>query len=183
MAQDGKPLERVQTNTRSMQYAMRSGQTVRVRTCNDHVLVVLASGPEPASASLNIEGTDFLLVVMPETPRTSGPVIAYLIPTQVAAAAVRRAHSEWLASGPNTNGNNTTWNIWFEDHSKSGGFAKHWAQYRLQGEASTLNEPTAQKVSPGPTSKLGNVIAAAKQQIADAAGVPIEAVKISVELG
>ena len=32
-------------------------------------------------AKLNIQGTEWLLVVMPEVPRTRGKVLAYLVPT------------------------------------------------------------------------------------------------------
>lgn len=173
------PLERLKTNTRSMQYALPNGETVRVRTCNDHVLVALAASARKGAA-LNIEGTDHLLIVMPEIPRTAGSVIAYLVPTAVAVEAVRTTHADWLASNPNTKGKNRTWNIWFDKASKAGGFAEKWAKYRLPGSASAL------KSTPSPTAAsatLGDVITAAKQQIAAAAGVPIDAVKITVELG
>ena len=179
MKQANRPLERLKTNTRSMQYALLNGETVRVRTCNDHVLVALAASAKKGAA-LNIEGTDHLLIVMPEIPRTAGPVIAYLVPTDVAVEAVRTTHAHWLASNPNTKGKNRTWNIWFDKGSVAGGFAEKWAKYRLPGSATTLG-PT-----PSPTAgrgTLGEVIAAAKQKIAAAAGVPIDAVKISVELG
>ena len=179
MKRAGQPLERLKTNTRSMQYALLNGETVRVRTCNDHVLVALAATARKGSA-LNIEGTDHLLIVMPEIPRTAGSVVAYLVPTQVAVEAVRTTHADWLASNPNTKGKNRTWNIWFDEASKAGSFAEKWSKYRLPGTASTF------KATPSPTGAngtLGDVIAAAKQQIAVAAGVPIDAVKITVEFG
>ena len=71
MKRANRPLERLKTNTRSMQYALPNGETVRVRTCNDHVLVALAASARKGAA-LNIEGTDHLLIVMPEIPRTAG---------------------------------------------------------------------------------------------------------------
>lgn len=179
MKQAGRSLERVKTNTRSMQYALPNGETVRVRTCNDHVLVALAASPRKGAA-LNIEGTDHLLIVMPETPRTAGSVIAYLVPTKVAVEAVRSSHANWLDSNPNTKGENRTWNIWFDEAAKAGGFAEKWAKYRLPGSVSTLKSSPAPATASG---TLGDVIATAKQQIADAAGVPIDAVKITVEFG
>lgn len=183
MEQAGKPLEKVPTNSRAMMYRLRGRETVRVRTCNDHILVVLADSADEG-ARLNIEGTDFLLIVMPETPRTAGQIIGYLVPTLIAADAVRRTHAEWLASSPNTKGKNRTWNIWFDDESpKAGGFAKRWAQYRLTGSATT--HPITASATPwgsARSGKLGEVIAAARQQIADAAGVPMDAVKITVQL-
>jgi len=183
MAQARQPLEKVSTGTRAMMFKKKNGETVRVRTCNDHVLVVVADSPKP-TAKLNIEGTDSLLIVMPESPRVSGPVIAYLVPTAIAVKDVRKAHAEWLASSPKTKGGNRTWNIWFGESDKSGGFARHWASYRLAGYASTLQNAAAAKPPhvTSPSGKLGAVIADAKRSIAEAAGVPIEAVKISVEL-
>src|SRR5258707_6067690 len=113
MRQDGKPLSKLQSPGRSMLYALSSGETVRVRTCNDHILIVLADRPDD-DAKLNIEGTDWLLLVMPEIERTPGSVIAYLVPTKVAVEAARCTHREWLATKPNTKGGNTTWNLWFD---------------------------------------------------------------------
>jgi len=162
-----------------MKYKLDSGETVRVRTCNDHVLVVLADSAE-ASANLNIEGTDHLLIVMPETPRTDGTVIAYFVPTVVAVKAVRRSHAEWLGSNPSTGGNNRTWNVWF-DHSGTswGGFATKWSKYRIHGQVTTVSTNI---ISPNERSSLGAVIAEARSAIAEAAGVTLESVKISIEL-
>lgn len=181
MAQTGKPLERIQTRGRSMIYRTSTGSTVRVRTCNDHVLVALADAPVEG-ARLNIEGTDELLIVMPEVPRVRGPTVAYLVPTEVAAEAVRKCHANWLATNPDTNGKNRTWNIWFSDDApeKSNGFARKWAEYRLPG-TSDLN---AHKASTEQTTgqSLGEVIAEARRRIASAAGISESAVKITLEL-
>ncbi len=183
MKADGKPLERVQTGTRSMRYKLANGETVRVRTSNDHVLVVLADSPDPG-ASLNIEGTDYLLVAMPEVPRQGGAVIAYFIPTAVAVKEVRRSHEEWLATKPATRGNNRTWNIWFDDGPNSwSGFATKWANYRVGGQANVSGGASVPRaVSANEARSLGAVIAQARSDIANAAGVPIDAVKISVAL-
>ena len=176
-----------------MVYALENGQKVRVRTCNDHILVVVADSPKP-DARLNIEGTDYLLIVMPEKPRTRGAVIGYLVPTTVAVEAARRAHSEWLATSPATSGNNRTWNLWF-DHlpTPHGDFATKWQQYRLGARASTTvagteeaRVTTRKRPAEAPQSQrglsLGEVIAESRKRIAEAAGVPIDAVKISVNL-
>jgi hypothetical protein len=179
MAQSGQPLTRVPTKGRAMIYGTSDGKTVRVRTCNDHILVVLADSPDEG-AHLNIEGTDYLLIVMPQAERSYGPIIAYLVPTPVAVDAARTTHRDWLATNPNTKGDNRTWNIWFDDDgpSKAHGFAKKWAKYRLGGTSITTSSAQA----PAPVLKLGEVIAAAKRQIADVAGVSPEAVRISVDL-
>jgi len=183
MQEVGKSMERLPTSSRAMKYQLATGETVRVRTCNDHVLVVLASSAEEGAA-LNIEGTDYLLIVMPETPRVEGPVIIYLVPTSIAENAVRKAHADWLNTNPSTKGNNRTWNIWFGDGPTAySGFAQKWAQYRLQTKTSTVvAEPPRSSGSSKENRPLGIVIADAKRAIAEAAGVPIEAVKISVAL-
>ena len=179
----GKPMQKMQTNTRSMKYQLSNGETVRVRTCNDHVLVVLADSAEE-SATLNIEGTDHLLIVMPEVPRMDGLITVYFVPTTIAVTAVRQTHADWLASNPSTKGNNRTWNIWFDDGpAMSGGFAKKWAEYRLATKASTIDVGAASDiVAVRDNRSLGAVIAAARKAIAEAAGVSVEAVKISVAL-
>src|SRR5262245_24177779 len=107
MRQAGKPLERAPSKGTAMIYRTAAGETVRLRTCNDHILIVVGDTPDE-DARLNIEDTNLLLVVMPERPRTNGPAIAYLIPTEEAVAEARRTHREWLASNPNTKGQNNT---------------------------------------------------------------------------
>jgi hypothetical protein len=164
-----------------MKYRLPDGDTVRVRTCNDHVLVVVAESTRK-DAALNIDGTDHLLIVMPEVAREPGPVIAYFVPTAVAVRAVRKAHSDWLDSNPSTKGNNLTWNLWFGEAAKAGGFAAKWNQYRLPGRASTLALGSHSELGHSDTRPLGAVITEARKAIAAAAGVSIEAVKISVEL-
>lgn len=185
MEREGKPLEKLPTKGRAMIYKTETGKTVRARTCNDHVLVVLADSAKD-DAKLNIEGTDFLLIVMPEVPRTLGNIEAYLVPTKVAVKAVRQTHKDWLASNPNTKGDNRTWNIWFDDDgvAKANGFARHWAEYKLESNIHIDNvsgTPVDQTSATRPK-KLGDVIAEAQQQIAEAAGVPVEAIKITVDL-
>ena len=182
MQQAGKPMERVQAKGRAMIYRTPGGESVRVRTCNDHVLIVLADQDDPDKARLNVEGTDYVLIVMPERPRTPGPVVGYLIPTGVVSEAVRSSHRHWLATSPNTKGDNRTWNLWFNTNSlpEASGFREKWGAYRLGGVASaglTAPLPTAGS----PVKKLGEVIALAKHEIAEAAGVPIERVKISID--
>jgi hypothetical protein len=105
-----------------------------------------------------------------------------LVPTEIVVEAARSSHLEWLRSNPDTNGKNRTWNLWFDDDgpAKANGFAEKWAKYRL-----TLNSKPP-GASPGQNSlgnqKLGDVIAEAKRRIADAAGIPENSVKISIDL-
>jgi len=167
-----------------MIYETPEGETVRVRTCNDHVLVVLAESAEN-DATLNVEGTDFVLIVMPEAPRSPGPVVAYLVPSVVVAEAARETHKQWLANNPNTKGNNRTWNLWFDESgpTKANGFSRVWEKYRLNGDVSTGLMTSLSPIRTSPDQvKLGDVISNARREIAAAAGVPEAAVKITLDL-
>jgi hypothetical protein len=174
----GKPLAKQPSKGRAMIYALPSGETVRMRTCNDHVLIVVADSPS-ADAKLNIEGTDWLLLVMPEVERTAGKTVAYLLPVAEVESEARRTHREWLATQPNTKGQNTTWNLWFRKDApgKANDYATKWARYKLQGVVEVV-ERTSPSVSGANNVKAE--VETARQRIAAAAGVPVEAVKITI---
>jgi hypothetical protein len=185
MKQFGKPLQRIKSNGRAMIFQMPDGATVRLRTCNDHLLVIPADTPDPDTARLNVEGTDHVLIVMPERQRTPGRVVGYLVPASIVADAARSAHKAWLATNPNTKGENRAWALWFnmDGPSTSNNFAEKWQKYRLAGSASAGLSVSALSVSPASQAmKLGDVIAWAKLQIAEAAGVSAERVKITIEV-
>lgn len=183
MEKNGKPLVRVESFGRAMMYRLPDGKTVRVRTCNDHILVVLADSPK-TDAKLNIEGTDFLLIVMPEQERTPGKVWAFLVPTHVAVDAARSTHRDWLKTNPNTKGDNRTWNLWFDEGGKASGFANKWRSYQLAGDAFT-NAPrgVGSTLPPPIATDLKSVVESSRQAIAAAAGVPPSAVRITVDFG
>ena len=188
MATNGTPLKKIPSQGRSMIYKMTHGETVRVRTCNDHILVVVADKPAE-NAKLNIEGTDWLLIVMPEIERTAGKIIAYLVQTDIVVHEVRESHSTWLNSNPNTKGNNTTWNLWFDRsyYGHDGRLRKHdyfekWADYRLKGEVtSTQIENGLFNRKQGDSVTIKREIETARLRIAHAINVFPEAVKISIE--
>ncbi|MGD0421297.1 MAG: hypothetical protein ABSA68_17250 [Xanthobacteraceae bacterium] len=183
MEQNGQPLQRIEAKGRAMVYRTTGGKTVRVRTCNDHVLVAVAESPNP-EAKLNIEGTDSILIVMPETPRTPGPVMAYFIPTALVVEEVRSNHRNWLASNPSTKGENRTWAIWFDDDgpAKASGYSKKWASYRLDGSANTRTFVNGREDLQTGSTTLGEVIADAKRRIAAVAGIPETAVKVTLDI-
>ena len=173
------PLTRQPSKGRAMLYALPNGETVRMRTCNDHVLIVVGDRPT-ADAKLNIEGTDWILMVMPEVERTPGNVDCYLLPTAEVEAEARRTHQEWLDGNPKTGGDNKTWNLWFkaDGPGKANDYARKWQRYKLK---------TAPVVDAAPRSDTrngtGNVKAEvenARKRIAEAAGVPVEAIKITI---
>ena len=181
MKQNGKMLTKQPNFGRAMMYSLPNGETVRVRTCNDHILIILAD-QSSGNAKLNIEGTDWLLVVMPEIERTPGKARAYLVPTRIACEAARRTHQAWLDTHPNTNGNNTTWNLWFsaDGPAKANNFDTHWKQYLLKGDGEAT-----QAVNLGETAD-GSVkieVETARQRISKAAGVSPAAVRISIDFG
>jgi hypothetical protein len=182
MRQNGKPLSKLQSSGRSMLYALSTGETVRVRTCNDHILIVLADRPVQ-DAKLNIEGTDWLLIVMPEIERTPGPAVAYLVPTSVAVDAARGTHQEWLSTNPNTNGGNTTWNLWFDGDGphKANGFGRKWSKYRLAGEGTTVQPVALPEISE--PNNIKAEVESARQRISKAAGVSPGAVRITIDFG
>ena len=182
MRQNNKPLSRLPSKGRSMLFALPNGQTVRARTCNTLNLVVNADRPS-LDATLGIEGTDWLLIVMLEKQGTKAAV--YLVPTAVAVKGVRGSHEKWLALNPNTKGANKTWSVSFRPDAFPGAqdFSVVWAKYR---EGTTgVGDP----VRTGPT-ELGNVKAvvdAARQSIAKSCsdvGFLVEAssVKIMIDL-
>jgi hypothetical protein len=180
MRQNGRPLEELPSSGRSMLYALPNGETVRVRTSNDHILIVLADKPSP-DAKLNIEGTDWLLVVMPEVPRTPGNVLAYLVRADEAANTARREFQNWLDSGPNTKGTNTTWNLWFRGDGRPNDFATNWRPHRLKGVASTEGPGGSEAGSVSATGDIKAEVEAARQRIAKVAGISANAVRITLD--
>ena len=188
MRENGKTLSKAPSPGRSMLYTMPNGDSVRVRTSNDHRLIVLADKPTE-DAELNIEGTDWLLIVMPEVERTGGNVVAYLVPTKEAVEAVRERHQDWLCSNPRTSGENTTWvlpfNRFYSGSVAEEGkydYAQNWAKYRLEGEVSTEDK---EKLL-GSFNKEEGIkaeVEAARHRVARAASVSPQAVKISIEFG
>ena len=193
MAQANQSLERITARGRARLYQRADGKTVRLYCSNDRLLLGRADAKD-AEARLKMEdGADFLLLVMPKAKRTPGPVEAYLVPMAVAAAAVKESHRAWLQSGAqngaHAGGDNLARNIWFDGEGPARDFARKWSAYRLPGsigvKASAARDAAQQSAAQkhNGDAKLGEVIAAARRQIADAAGVAPDAVKISIDLG
>lgn len=195
MAQNGQPLERIPARGRARLYRRPDGKRVRLYCSNDRVLIGRAEAHDPDARLTMEDGTDLLLLIMPRTRRTPGPVEAYLVPMEVAAAAVKAAHRAWSAVGRTAAADPANGavarNLWFDKDGPptSDDYATKWSGYRLPGsiavKASAALEAAQQRAAQRSNGehKLGEVIAAARQQIALAAGVSPEAVKISVDLG
>lgn len=167
-------------------YKLPNGETVRLRTCNDHILITVADSTN-LDATLNIEGTDWLMIVMPKVPRVDGEVLVYLVPTNVAVETVRSGHQAWLDSNPNTDGNNTTWNIWFGNRKSKlpqlHGFHEKWSEYLISGTIATTTLSDDRKSFEKKTLSTKAEIEIARQRIAAAAGVRESDVKITVDFG
>jgi hypothetical protein len=190
MAQSGQILERIPARGRARLYRRADGKVVRLYCSNDRLLIGRAETTADNARLKMEDGADFLLLVMPRTKRTPGPVEAYLVPMEVAAEAVKQAHRNWRSTSPE-GGENLARNLWFDKDGPptSDDYASKWSSYRLPGsiavKASAALEAAQQSAAQkhNGDSKLGDVIAQARQQIATAAGVAPEAVKISVDLG
>jgi hypothetical protein len=174
----GKPLTKLASTGRAMLYSMPNGETVRIRTCNDHVLIVVSDRPT-TDGKLNIQGTHWLLVVMPEVERTPGKVMIYLLPADEVEAEARRTHQEWLDSNPNTKGENRTWNLWFRRDARGSAhdYATKWARYRINTNTNSLQLVSRSSNSP---SDVKTEVYNARKRISEIAGVPIEAVKVTI---
>lgn len=184
MQKSGKPLKKAPSNGTAKIFSLPNGETVRARTCNDHIMIVIADEPH-LDAKLNIEGTDWVMLTMPETPRTPGPVVVYLLPTEKLISDARQSHGAWLKTHPRTNGRNTTWNLWFEGEGHPwNGYAKKWEEYRIPGAASTSDIKTEglsdTELKPNP-SLLKDEIGLSRERIAKLAGVSVEAVRVSID--
>lgn len=177
MEDSGTPLHRQPGTGKAQIYARPDGSTVRLRTSADRVLLVTTDSPDPG-ARLSVEGTDWLLIVMPKVRRTPGPVEAYLVPTDEAERAIRDSHARWLASGANSNGN-TMWNLWFDDDGPdtSNRYAQTWRRYRVRSADGT--EPIVESSA----RTIKHAVEQARKTIADVAGVEPSAVRISIDFG
>lgn len=188
MRRHGKPLARLQSKGRSMIYALPNGETVRMRTCNDHALIVVADKPD-LDAKLNVEGTDWLLLVMPEVERKMGKVDVYLLPSAEVVKEARRTHKEWLTGNPNTKGDNKAWALWFDKDApeKANDYGSKWAKYKIKEDVSTAGgvmyskfETTEGTQSSEGQSNIRDTVEKARREIAAIAGVAPEAVKITI---
>jgi hypothetical protein len=189
MKQNGQPLTKLPRSGRAMLYALTDGKTVRVRTCNDHVLIVVADTPSTQDARLKIEGTDKLLIVMPVVEHTPGKVLAYLVPTKDAVLAMRGEHQRWLETQPNTGGKNTTWALYFGERkpATATNFQDEWSRFLLAGGVvisanGILVQAGAPASGTGAVGTIQDEVEAARRRIAAAAGVSPAAVKIAIEV-
>lgn len=184
MEQNGMPLTNVSATGNGRKYKMRNGETVRIRTNNDHILPIVAKDKShDPDAGLNIEGTDWLLIVMPEEERSYGKIRAYLIPTETVVKAAKDEYRAWQEADPSRG--NPTRPLWFRRNHKAGGYAEKWERYLLSGDG-FIPPPTLENDNPddgGSMGDLQSVIKNAQERIARTAGVKPSDVKIAIEFG
>lgn len=107
-------------------------ERIRLRTSRNHMLPVTAETPD-TNAILDIErgNADKLLIVMPSLDKSSD-YLAFLVPTAIVATAIRQDHDRWLASNPNTKGNNRTWYVQFRGENVFWDYLERWNGYRIR---------------------------------------------------
>ncbi|WP_441280271.1 hypothetical protein [Bradyrhizobium sp. 63_E2_N1_3] len=180
----GKPLKPVSTTDgRVKKYLLPDGRTVRGRTCNLHQVPMVRTKTEvsydgiPERILRGVKETDFILAAVPEVERTPGSIKAFLIPTEVVLEQIHAAERVGRKD----------WSLRLNEPI--------WAKYRLPGTAYSATIPsdseaddmdeepeTEGETAPIRSLSLGEVIANARQAIAEVAGVPVSAVKISIDL-
>jgi hypothetical protein len=76
--------------------------------------------------------------------------------------------------------------LWFrtDGPEKASGYNEKWAKYRLAGTANAEAAPSAFLPSSGSkhSSGIKETVEGARKEIAEVAGVPVEAVKITINL-
>jgi hypothetical protein len=186
MSENDMELLKMTTGSRAMIYSMPDNKTVRIRTTNDPVLVVVAESADPKS-KMNIEGTDYLLLSMPEEPRSPGKILCYLVPTNIAVDSIRESFMKWLDTNPNTNGDNKTRNIWFDSKGSAwSGFRSKWEKYLLQASSEVKKIQKQIEASKDRDSKLqelktvADVVEFAAHEIARLSGISREKIRIDI---
>jgi hypothetical protein len=116
-----------------------TGQTVRLRTNDKPALISVGVGldPETPDAPINVEGQDFVGVVIPASRRKSETKLHYyLVPTTEVVECMRAAYQH-------TGRRNKFRRILFDgDPNNPGeGFAQKWEQYRLPDDVVKPDQP------------------------------------------
>jgi hypothetical protein len=172
MSRAGQPLKRVQevagSNRRTTQiYRTPSGQTVRLRTNRRRALMTVAAGLA-AEDVMDGEGQqDFIGIVI---PGPLGSVECFLVPTDEAIQRLRCAHRSWLAQHPGSASDVRAVRFDGDPRLAWEGFSEKWARFCLPAPTSPSMRPT-----------LEQIIADSRRAIAEQAGRPESAVRISVD--
>ena len=80
MKLNGTPLTKKAGFGRAMLYALPNGQVVRIRTTNDHALIVVATSPSPQDTTLNLS-SDLSKMFPAALRRVNNPELKALLKT------------------------------------------------------------------------------------------------------
>lgn len=175
MARAGEPIEFVSERQEGRRgppeqiYRRNDGRTLRLRTSAKGSKFLMANMGPAEQDPMTFEQDDFLGLVF----RNGSKAVGYCIPSTVAAPDIRTATP--LPFYRNDL-NNFLWR--FDVSAAGAGLAQKWAEYRL-GEIE-LDDTTGPPLRPG-RRDLNSEIADARRRIAQAAGRPENAVRITIE--
>lgn len=197
MSAENRSFEPISTRGRSMIYRTEDNKTVRLRTSNDHVLVIAAK-PLEDKWQLNIEGTDYVLVVMPVIQRVVGEVRAFLVPTELLVRLVREEYAEMLNQVPEIGMKPNAVTVQFGSPNNDGEpFDRAWDPYLLPhttdshayvdipADKSHRSRQLRQSKPKKRTKYLetvADVIMETKARISEITGSPIESVTVEVRI-
>jgi hypothetical protein len=169
MAAAGVPIERVLGSTASQLWRItagpHAGKTLRLRTNRDYAVMSLAETPDPEATIPSLDDVDFSGIAC---VNRSAEIECYLVPAARVVADMKaghRASTEGGASGSKVR------ILYFRDKADREwyGYARKYADFRLGRQSA-------------PSRRGGDVVERARRMIAEAFGVPPEAVHISVDL-
>jgi hypothetical protein len=158
-------------------YKLPDGKTFRLRTNNQPALMAkVASGD--VAARLPFEGENYVGVAFPAVGNPH-VIVCYLVPSDVAAKAIRVSHKNWMVEKKTRSRDNQSRLLRFDgrpDHP-SRGFEQRWHQYLIGEIDLDALPPEKMEID---TSELTREIMAAKKHLAGVAGVPVNAVSITI---
>ena len=177
LRRNDRPAERIGETEET--YKLPDGKTFRLRTNNMPALLSkVANGT--VEARLPFESEDYVGVAY--TAAAIGHpsiIVCYLVPSDVAAKAMRANHREWLKDKSHSRNNESRLIRFDGDPRQSGrGFQEHWYRY-LIGETTPDVLPHDGDANIDST-KLSRKIETCKQELAALAGVLPSAVSISI---
>lgn len=158
-------------------YKLPDGKTFRLRTNNMPALMAkVANGT--TEARLPFESEDFVGVAFPAIGKPD-TIVCYLVPSIVAAKAIRAAHKKWLGEKKTHSRDNTHRHVRFDgrpDHPTRG-YAEVWQKYLIGEIGLDVLPPEAMEIN---SNELTREIMFAKKHLAEVAGVPVNAVSITI---
>jgi hypothetical protein len=193
MARNGRPVTAINRGGRGspQEYRMSDGATTRLRTNQRPALMSRPANEksgvvQPVDAPLTFEANDYVGVIFPH-PDRPGIAIAYLVPSKVAAAEMKRNQKAWMDADPNHDRDNRAFVIRFDnppsDFPNNLDYANKWSKYRV-GEialepVTVALEPVAAVAAAQARQSLADIVGRHKAQLAAETGYPESAIRIT----